>query len=113
MQYDNHKFNVKVIGPKKTALNRMIDNAKTACQLAMTADDAKELCFWADRWRSAVCMLRVINAVDVCARRNTDVDVIVKDFQHRAMVGCNDYKQANEFAVTTLKEYRETIKDGR
>lgn len=107
MNYDNHHFNVNVIGPKKTALGKLIKNAKTGCRLAMTEENSRALKEWAGKWRQAVCYLQVINAIDVFARRHDDFREIIKHCRSRTSLGTNEMREAYGFAGRALESYRD------
>lgn len=105
MKYDNHHFNINVIGPKKRTLGKMIDTAKAACRLAMTEDNSKALQEWAGRWRQAVCYLQVINAIDVFARRQDDFSEIHAHCLGRTSLGTNEFREAYGFVGRALETY--------
>ncbi len=111
-KYDNRKFNYAFIGPKKTAFLKGVDSAKTGCRLCLNNNDAKNLLDWADRWVRAQACYRVINAVDVYARRYDDLDLVIKHFASCGRRGSDDYKAACEVVVTMLKKYRDSLKGG-
>lgn len=108
MDYDNEHFNQNVIGPKKRALNKMIRNAKAACRLALTEENAKALHEWSGKWRQAICYLRVVNAIDVFARTH-DFPIIVKHCRGRTSLGANEMREAYGFMGRTLEAYRDSF----
>ncbi len=109
MKFDHMKFNHDFIGPLKAALTKLIGNAKAACRLTLTDNNPKELAVWVGRWRKAVMYLRIINAVMVFAKGRDNIAVVIERFEKRTSYGSDDSRDANQFAVTRLTEYKEKL----
>ncbi len=112
MKFDHKKLNHDFIGPKKAALTKLIDSAKTACRLTLTNNNPKDLALWAGRWRKAVMYLRIINAVMVFAKGCDNIEAVIEHFEKRTDYGSDDSRDGNQFAATMLTEYQEGLKEG-
>ena len=108
MKIDRRHFTAFFLGPKKNALNKLIDSGKRGCRFALTADASKKAILWAQRWRVAVCHLRQINAVQVFVAKSETIEDVIKEFKQRVAKAKDDeIKESTEFALKMLKDYKE------